>query len=155
MDNDSTRRALELFSMHYNCAQSVFAACASKAALPEEQCLALAAAFGGGIARQGQVCGALTGALMALGEAASAELANDPFAGREILYKRAQEFTQAFRKAHGSILCRELTGCQLNTGEGQRTYKELEMHRKLCQELVTFAAGEASKVIAASQKPQP
>jgi hypothetical protein len=47
---------LELFSQSYNCAQSVFAACAANG-LSEAQRLALAAPFGGGIARQGESAG--------------------------------------------------------------------------------------------------
>lgn len=46
-----SERALELFSRNYNCAQAVYAACASGDGLSEAQRLALAAPFGGGIAR--------------------------------------------------------------------------------------------------------
>lgn len=62
-------RALELrssVSPHYNCAQSVLIPFAEAAGTDEELLRKLAANFGGGMKR-GSVCGAVTGALMALG----------------------------------------------------------------------------------------
>jgi C_GCAxxG_C_C family probable redox protein len=105
---------VELFSRNYNC--------------------------GGGVARQGEICGALTGALLALGEIEGKAMASDPVAGRDVLYARARELTEAFRTAHGAILCRELTGCALDTEAGQRAFKERGLHQNLCTKLVSFAA---------------
>jgi C_GCAxxG_C_C family probable redox protein len=143
-------RAVELFSQNYNCAQSVYAASASGDGLSEAQRLALAAPFGGGIARQGEICGALTGALLTLGEAEGKAMAADPAAGRNALYERARQLTEAFREAHGSILCRELTGCALDTEEGQHSFKERGLHQNLCTKLVAFAAEEVVRMTAAS-----
>ncbi len=141
MSISRTQRALELFSQNYNCAQSVFAACATSQDINEAQRLALAAPFGGGVARQGEICGTLTGALLALGEAGGEAMAVDPIAGRNALYERVRHLTEAFREAHGSILCRELTGCALDTEVGQRSYKERGLHQSLCCDLVAFAVG--------------
>lgn len=150
MSNRQSQRAVELFSRNYNCAQSVYAACACGDGLSEAQRLALAAPFGGGIARQGEICGALTGALLALGEAEGKAMAADPVAGRNAIYERARELTEAFRKAHGAILCRELTGCALDTEAGQRSFKERGLHRNLCTKLVAFAAEQVMTMIADS-----
>jgi C_GCAxxG_C_C family probable redox protein len=152
VSNSQTQRAEELFSQNYNCAQSVYAACATGNGLSEAQRLALAAPFGGGVARQGEICGALTGALLTLGETAGKAMADDPAAGRDALYERARQLTEAFRKAHGSILCRELTGCSLDTEAGQRSFKERGLHQNLCTKLVGFAAEEAVKMKADSQQ---
>ena len=153
MSNHQTQRAVELFSQNYNCAQSVYAACASGDGLSEAQRLALAAPFGGGIARQGEICGALTGALLALGETEGKAMAADPVAGRNALYEHARQLTEAFRKAHGSILCRELTGCALDTEAGQRSFKERGLHQNLCTKLVVFAAEEVvSMTVPSPQK---
>ena len=141
-----SQRALELFSQSYNCAQSVFAACAASEGLSEAQRLALAAPFGGGIARQGEICGALTGALLALGEAAGEAMATDPVAGRNALYEQAQKLTADFRSTHGAILCRELTGCILNTEAGQFSYRGRELHKNLCREIVVSAAESVDKI---------
>jgi C_GCAxxG_C_C family probable redox protein len=150
MSSKQAERAIELFSQSYNCAQSVYAACATSNGLSEAQRLALAAPFGGGIARQGEVCGALTGALLALGEAGGDAMAADPVAGRAALYERAKKLTEAFRAAHGSIICRELTGCALDTEAGQRSFKERGLHQNLCTGLVVFAADQVASVTTAS-----
>jgi C_GCAxxG_C_C family probable redox protein len=137
---------VELFSQNYNCAQSVYAACATGVGMSEAQRLALGAPFGGGVARQGEICGALTGALLALGEAEGGTMAADPVAGRNALYARAKQLIEAFREAHGAILCRELTGCSLDTEAGQRSFKERGLHQNLCTKLVAFAAEQVGKM---------
>jgi len=92
VNKKQSQRALELFSQKYNCAQSVFGACPVSGGLSEAQRLALAAPFGGGVARQGEICGALTGALLALGETFGEAMAADPVAGRKVLYERVHQY---------------------------------------------------------------
>jgi C_GCAxxG_C_C family probable redox protein len=150
MSNLQSLRAVELFSRSYNCAQSVYAASAPGEGLSETQRLALAAPFGGGVARQGEICGALTGALLALGEANGEAMAADPVAGRNALYERARQLTESFRAAHGAILCRELTACDFSTEEGQRSFKERGLHQNLCNKLVAFAAEKVVRMTATS-----
>ena len=147
--SEQAERAVELFSKSYNCAQSVYAASAI-GELSEAQRLTLAAPFGGGIARQGEVCGALTGALLALAEANGKAMAADPVAARAALYARAKQLTEAFRESHGSIICRELTGCALDTEAGQRVFNERGLHQNLCTGLVVFAAEQAASIATAS-----
>jgi C_GCAxxG_C_C family probable redox protein len=152
VSNKQSQRAVELFSRNYNCAQSVYAGSVTGEGLSEAQRLALAAPFGGGVARQGEICGALTGALLALGEIEGGAMAADPVAGRNALYERARQMTEAFRKEHGVILCRELTGCALDTEAGMSSYKERGLHKNLCTRLVAFAAEEVAKMTAASAR---
>ena len=52
--------------VHFNCCQSVLVSFAADLGLTEEQAFALGSNFGAGM-RMGSACGALTGALMALG----------------------------------------------------------------------------------------
>ena len=152
MSNKQSERAVELFSRNYNCAQSVYAGSAPGDGMSEAQRLALAAPFGGGVARQGEVCGALMGALLTLGEACGEAMAADPVAGRDALYARVRQLTETFRKEHGSILCRELTGCSLDTEAGQRSFKERGLHQNLCTKLVEFAAEQVVRMNDESQQ---
>ena len=64
LDRAKELRAIE--EPHYNCAQAVLIPFAEQAGLQADQAYRLAQAFGGGM-RSGSVCGAVTGALMALG----------------------------------------------------------------------------------------
>jgi len=60
-------KAIELFDQRYNCAQAVFLAYSDDLSEEEKDiALKLASGFGGGIAGTGEVCGVITGAVMAL-----------------------------------------------------------------------------------------
>ena len=59
-------RAVELRAESYNCAQAVIAAVANDVGITEEAAFGFAGGFGGGL-RLGEVCGAATGAVMAIG----------------------------------------------------------------------------------------
>ena len=63
---DHKEKALNYFSQQLHCSQAVLAAFAEECGITEEQALKLGSCFGGGM-RKGEVCGAVTGALMALG----------------------------------------------------------------------------------------
>ena len=59
-------KALALHSQGFNCAQAVLGALGDYTGLDEKTALALTAGFGGGV-RCGEICGAASGAVMALG----------------------------------------------------------------------------------------
>lgn len=63
---DEVRALREDPDVHYNCAQAVLIPFAEERGLDRKTAYALAESFGGGM-RVGATCGALTGALMALG----------------------------------------------------------------------------------------
>ncbi len=95
--------AASIFGQNYNCSQSVFSVFATQYGLDEKTALKLASPFGGGVARRGELCGAVTGALMALGLVHGA----DKPAGKEEIYRLSQEFMRRFEEKNGSILCRQ------------------------------------------------
>jgi C_GCAxxG_C_C family probable redox protein len=131
-------RAIELFG-RFNCAQSVCAACGPDEGLSEQLCLTVAGPFGGGMGGQGEACGAVTGGLMVLGLRHGQGMATDPAQARGPLYQRVSAFTTAFRERNGALTCRELTGCNLRTPEGQAESKARDLHHTLCQKLVASA----------------
>ena len=133
-----TDNAVILFDK-FNCAQSVFAAHGPYDGLSEQMCLAVAGPFGAGMGRMGEVCGAVTGALMVLGVRDGREMATNPAEARGSLYARVQALADAFEKRNGSLLCRELTGCDLRTPEGQEEFKTRDLHNTLCKGLVSCA----------------
>jgi C_GCAxxG_C_C family probable redox protein len=124
------------FSQNLNCAQSVFAAFAPQLGMDESQALKLASPFGGGVSRRGEVCGAVTGALMALGLAQGA----DTPAGKEEAYRLGQDFLQRFETRHATILCRELIDSDISTPEGWQQAREKGAFTALCPLFVRDAA---------------
>ena len=81
----------------------------------------------------------MSGALMALGLRHGAAAAADP-AAKTALYERVREFVACFKARHGSIVCRELLGCELATPEGWRQAQERRIHEAVCPEFVRTAA---------------
>ena len=59
--------AMEKFVAGYNCAQSVLYAFGPELGLDGEISLKLATGLGAGMGRRGEVCGAVTGGILALG----------------------------------------------------------------------------------------
>jgi len=111
--------ALTMFSQGHNCAQSVLAAFGDETGLDRKTTLTIAAAFGGGMARMGLTCGAITGALMVLG------LKSATINNKDKFYELITEFIEKFRAANGDISCTGLLGCSVATPEGKTKAKEL------------------------------
>jgi C_GCAxxG_C_C family probable redox protein len=100
-------KARELFYAGYNCAQAVFCAYAEDMGLDVETAARLASSFGGGLGRLREVCGAVSGALMALGYLRGYSDPEDA-AAKSAHYARVRELAERFREKNGTILCREL-----------------------------------------------
>jgi C_GCAxxG_C_C family probable redox protein len=129
-------RAVDVFSKSYNCSQAVFSAFAPGYGMDTETALKLASPFGAGLARHGEVCGAVSGALLVLGLARGA----DQPAGKEEVYRLSQEFMHRFEQKHGSVTCRVLIGHDLSTPEGWEKAREANMFTTICPVLVRDAA---------------
>ena len=124
----------------YNCAQSVFAACGCGEGLSQEMCLILAGPVWrrdgthGGNLRRGGGCAAGAGRAARTGDGHRSGVG-----ARDRSTSAWGKLTEAFRARHGALTCRELTGCDLRTPEGQADFKNRGLHRGLCQGLVTSA----------------
>jgi C_GCAxxG_C_C family probable redox protein len=130
------------FKAGFNCSQAVLAAFAAELGLDREAALRVAAAFGGGMGRMGETCGAVTGALMALGLKYGQTVPEDK-AAKEYTYALAREFAKRFRARHGSTLCRELLGYDLGTPEGLQAVREKGLHDSVCVGLV----GDSAEIV--------
>ncbi len=130
--------AAAYFKEGFSCSQSVLAALAPDLGLDRETALRVAGAFGGGMARMGQTCGAVSGALMVLGLEHSQTQAGDKQA-KEEMYALAREFIKRFEARNGSILCRELLGDDISTPEGMRAIREKGLFTSQCPKLVRDA----------------
>ena len=59
--------AISRFKEDFSCAQSIFSTYAPHYGLDEDKALKISTGFGGGMARSGRTCGAVTGAYMVIG----------------------------------------------------------------------------------------
>ena len=55
-------------------------------------------------------------------------------------YALVQEFTREFKARNGTIVCRELLGCDIGTPDGERIAKEEKLFSTLCPRFVRDAA---------------
>ena len=124
----------ENFNMGIICAQQVLAHFAERLDLPEATALRVASAFGSGMGRA-EVCGCVSGALMVLGLMHGPEV---PCARpqKQAFYDRRDAFTEAFAKAHGGLLCREVLGHDLTTPEGMAAVRKDNLFITTCAPLV-------------------
>ncbi len=104
---DHSEKALDLFDTKFNCAQSVLTAFAEELGMAEDESLRVACAFGGGMGRQQQTCGAVTGAAMALG-LKYGKGRNDSDDKKLLTYEKTVELFDEFSKLNGSTLCFKL-----------------------------------------------
>lgn len=132
-------KAVEIFRKGFNCSQAVLSAWASGIGLDPEVALKVSSGFGGGMGRLQGVCGAVTGAFMAIGYRHGMLREGDTGA-KEKAYALVQRFAREFTSLHGTSDCGELLGCDLNTPEGQREYKEKGFFEAKCVAYVRDAA---------------
>ena len=99
----------------------------------------LASGFGGGIGRKGSLCGAFTGAVMAIGMKIGRSDPKDKEAIAKV-YAKCQEFWNQFEKEFGSNVCYNIIGAHLdNEEERQRWLASGGMEK--CTKIVEKTAG--------------
>ncbi|MFN2285513.1 MAG: C-GCAxxG-C-C family protein [Anaerolineae bacterium] len=131
--------AVAYFAEGFSCAQSVCAAYAPLYGMEREMALRAAGAFGGGMGRSGQICGAVTGAIIVIGLKYGKTQAEDN-ATRETCYALAAEFIRRFEERHGALTCPGLLGCHIGTPEGRALAHEKGLYASICANLVRDAA---------------
>jgi C_GCAxxG_C_C family probable redox protein len=150
------KKAVETLKKGYNCAQSVLFAYAADLGLDPVVALKISSGFGGGMGRIQSVCGAVTGAFMAIGYRYGGYrlgmTKEGDSAAKENTYSLVKRFADEFRQVHGSILCSDILGCDLNTPEGQKHYKNNNLADK-CARCVGDAAELLTKYLSGALSP--
>jgi C_GCAxxG_C_C family probable redox protein len=96
----------------------------------------IAFGFGGGIGNTGAVCGAVAGAVMAIG--LKLERGDTMEEGLRALGV-VQEFRRRFEAEMKTITCRELTGADLTTEEGIKQFMSSDTPQTVCLPAVRMA----------------
>lgn len=130
--------ALVKLSEGYNCAQSIVAAFAPDVGLDVSTAIKMAGVFGGGLAHQGHVCGAVSGGLMIIGMKYNGVEAD--YSSREYAFAVGTDFMEEFESRHRTIDCRQLIECDLSTPEGLKRFRESGIFRTVCPRWVKEAA---------------
>jgi C_GCAxxG_C_C family probable redox protein len=127
-----TEMAVEKFLSGYNCAQSILYAFGPDLGLDAETALKVSTGLGGGMGGRGEVCGAVTGGILALGLKYGRGEKMEKSVAQQA-YQKTGDLMAAFERAHGSCTCRTLLcGCDLRTPEGMQQFREQDLHHKVC-----------------------
>ena len=89
--------------------------------------------------RMAETCGAVTGAFMVIGLKYGKTRVEDEQT-KEKAYSLVKEFVDKFKSRNGSIICRELIGCDISTPKGMALAKEKKLIATLCPKFVQDAA---------------
>jgi len=130
--------AAAVFSQGFACSQAVVAAYAPELGLDRDAALKVSAGFGGGMGRMGHTCGAVTGAYIVIGLKYGAVSGQDQDAKIKT-YRLVREFTERFEARNGSVVCRDLLGCDISTPEGFDEMKRKGLHGTVCVKAVRDA----------------
>lgn len=115
----------------YNCCQSVLVAYSEDFGLEESLAIKLAKNFGSGCVYRGEICGAVSAALMIYGLKFGSDLPNDELSS-EIVYNYSREHIRAFEKIHSSINCKDLLGLNVGFPEDLEKINEQKLFKWKC-----------------------
>lgn len=131
-------QAAEHFNSGFNCSQSVLAAFCESYGLNKETALKAACGLGGGC-RSGEICGAVSGAVLTIGLKYGFSQPGDTET-KANCYAKTEEFLNAFKAKNGSILCREILGHDISTKEGMEQARSKNLFKTTCVDMVKSAA---------------
>jgi C_GCAxxG_C_C family probable redox protein len=140
-------KAVNCFKGGYSCSIAIFSTYGPEFGIDEKTAIKTASAFGGGMARMGETCGAVTGAFMVLGVANSAKPGESREDYKERLYSYVRKFADEFKSQNKSIKCSEILGCDISTPEGHKVFKEKNLINTVCVQCVQDAAVILEKLL--------
>ena len=142
-----TDAAAEKLLAGYNCAQAVLHSFCDDLQLDKDTALKLACGFGVGMARRQEVCGAISGGIIAIGLKHGRGEGQDRSPTEET-YRKVRELMWQFESKLGTCSCRTLLmGCDLNTPAGQRSFKESDLANKICKRCVQTVVETLEEVL--------
>lgn len=136
---DRIEQAASLFREGFCCSQAVFTTFAVGMGMERDTALKISQTFCGGMGHMGETCGAVTGAFMVIGLKYGRTRVDDD-ESKLRTYALVKEFADKFTARNGTIICRELLGCDIGTQEGYQAAKERQLFSTVCPGFVRDAA---------------
>lgn len=130
----------------YSCSQAVIWAFAEDFGLDKATALRIAEGFGGGMGASGGTCGALTGAMMAIGLKHGRQDADDRDAKAETV-RLTRELMRRFKDQHGSLLCKVLIGCEIDTPQKFAAARDSGVMTATCPGLIRSACDTLEEIL--------
>lgn len=128
--SDKVEYAKKVFLDGYNCAQAVFTTFSEEYGLSKELAHRAAGGFGGGV-RSGEICGAVSGAVLVIGLRYGKD--------KQTCNSKTVEFITAFRKKNKTVVCRDILDVDISTEEGMNSAKDKGLFKTTCVDMVADA----------------
>ena len=129
--------AMSCFNEGVLCSQAVLMAFADECGISAEQAMKMSSCFGTGMCK-GEVCGACTGALIALSLMYGQTTKGDMHE-RQRANMLTRMLLDRFKEANGSYICNDLLGYDVSTPEGASKAREEGLFRDFCPKMVASA----------------
>jgi len=143
-------RAVMLFSSGFNCAEAVLTVLCERmekldrsfgGAVPS-----VATGFGGGIGRSGGTCGALSGAVVAVGLLIGHRRADD-LERKYRVYDLVLGMIGEFEREFGSSSCRDLIRIDLMVEEERFRFRSQKVQDKVCSKFVKWCVNHGVRLM--------
>jgi len=138
--------ALASFLSGFTCSSVVFSTFAGELGLDPDTAKKIGCGFGAGISKTGNICGAVSGAIMVIGLKYGKTIQGDDTA-TEKSRALAREFMQEFTARHGSVNCTELLGYNLSNPDEYKQARNSKLFFTKCPELVVDAVIILEKIL--------
>jgi C_GCAxxG_C_C family probable redox protein len=122
----------------YGCAETTFMALKTAYGLPDPGDSGAAMALNGGVAYGGNICGAISGAAMAVGMLAK-ERIQDHKSAKRAARQIIMSYMDEFRQAYQSVNCIDLIELDIRDEEEHRRFIESGIWRTACMDQIEFA----------------
>ena len=129
--NKRVKKASELYNGGLYCSQAVLGAFCEKYGMDENLAYKVSCGLNSGV-RGADVCGAVSGAILVIG------LKNGD--DKALCNLKTEEYTKTFKERNGSIICRDLLGCDISTPEGKEKAITENLFKTRCMDMVIDAA---------------
>lgn len=129
------KQSNHLFANGFNCSQAILAAQCESLGVDVETASRMAVAFGGGVGRQGRICGCVSGALMVIGLKHGHDSTTD--AKKRIhTYELAKAFCSRFVEVNGALDCRDIIRYNLDHPEERQKAQDSNVFQTRCARVV-------------------
>jgi len=139
-------QTLASFKDGFTCSSAVFSSFSEELGLDSETAKKISCGFGAGISKTGNICGAVSGAIMVIGLKYGKTKEGDD-AATEKTRALVRKFMQEFTEHHGSVNCTELLGYNLSNPAEYEKARDSKLFVTRCPELVGDAAAILEKIL--------
>lgn len=142
--------AAVFFNGEFNCAQASLLALRSYTDLSKLQAEGLTAGFGGGMGKHQEICGAVSGACMALSLAVYklySEISTEKTEAKDAASDAVKIFMNRFKAEKENVRCIDLTKYDFSIESERARFLDEGLRETICENAVKFAVGLAEEII--------